>query len=220
MTKDDSKPNKRKAGRPPGSKNKTAPSNKVLNQIKRNNVLVPTDFVSREEGEPELEYKRLIDFCMVPELERTPKLLGKRWNLSENQVSNRMVRFTRRAQPWKNHLDTLVTKACVESYIDQGISLAEEHTKMWNDVREVGKRVINRLLSDPNFLLTVSPKEALAFLDASFKADRLLAGESTSNVSMNAMLLDTTSLSLQEKKDLHALILKSQATSTEPTSNS
>jgi len=204
---------KKKAGRPKGSKNKSTPSTKILNQIKRNNVLTPSDFIGREEGESELEYKRLIDFCLVPDIERNSKYLGKRWNLSESQVNNRLPRFNRRAQPWKEHLDSLVTKACVESYIEQGISLAEEHTRMWNDVREVGKRVIHRLLSDPNFLDTVSPKEALAFLDASFKADRLLAGESTSNVSMNAMLLDTTKLSLQEKKDLHALILKTQSMS-------
>lgn len=177
----------------------------------------PSDLVPRLEGEQESEYRRILDFCLVPHDKRTSEHLGLRWSISQSAVKKCIKKYTIRANPWDMYMQGKTTQATLEAYASEGVSLAQQHTQMWGKVKEIGMKAMDKILNDPNGLDLISPKDALAFVDAAFKADRLLAGESTENLAVNhAMVMDTSTLTLEEKKQLRLLLLKTTTTATSP----
>jgi hypothetical protein len=77
---------------------------------------------------------------------------------------------------------------------------------MWAKVRGVGEAALDRLLEDGGESL--SPRDALAFLEAAFKAERLIHGAATEHIAVAVRALDTSGLSTEELRTLRALLAK------------
>ena len=180
------------------NKNKAAPNKKILEEP------TPESLVPRLVGDLNKNYVRLIDFAVTPIDLRSPKYLANKWGIRPHAASRLIAKFIPRVEPWDMHLAALQTKAAMNSYTQQGISLAQEHTEMWNMVREVGKRAVKKLLEDPNAEL--SNKEALMYLNSAFTADRLMTGEATEIVGVKPLPINMDKLTLEQKKQLRFLL--------------
>lgn len=171
--------------------------------------LAPGDLIRRQPEDSDLDYARLLEYAGLPGSQRDPAALGARWGMTRGSVIGQIRGWALRVEPWDLHLQRQVTAAMVTAVEETTRELAAEHARIWADVRAVGRRVLDRLLESDGEDL--SPSQALAFLDTSFKAERLIAGESTAHVGVAIRALDLGALSLGEQRQLRELLAKAGA---------
>ena len=167
--------------------------------------------VAREARDTPQSYTRLLEYASLNPEERMPTALAKRWGITYQSVFDTLkkYKFKERVKPWDAHMATTVTTAMVESVHEHTRELVAEHVRIWADVRGIGRKALDRLLENDGEDL--SPTQALAFLEAAFKAERLLQGAATEHVAVVARGLDTSALDIDEMRELKRLLNKAGA---------
>ena len=170
--------------------------------------MTPRDLILPLPRESAAGYDRLILWAGLPSDQRRPDVACTRWGITPERLryTMRTYRWEERVVPWDDYLARLVTSTMVDSLEQTTRDLAREHVELWAKVRQVGTMALDRLLEDQGESLT--PTQALAFLEAAFKGERLIHGAATEHVSVAVRALDTSGLSTDELRQLRTLLAK------------
>lgn len=170
--------------------------------------MTPRDLIPPLPRESTASHARLLTWAGLPSDERRPSVACLRWGITMERLRYVMntYRWEERVVPWDDYLARLVTSTMVDSLEQTTRDLAREHVELWAKVRRVGTMALDRLLEDKGESL--SPSQALAFLEAAFKGERLIHGAATEHVSVAVRALDTSGLSTDELRQLRALLAK------------
>ena len=173
-----------------------------------NPTLTPRDLIPPLPRETTAGHDRLLLWAGLPSDQRRPDVACARWDITTVQLRRTMsaYRWEERVRPWDDYLARLVTSTMVDSLEQTTRDLAREHVELWAKVRQVGTMALDRLLLDRGESLT--PTQALAFLETAFKGERLIHGAATEHVAVAVRALDTTGLSVDELRTLRALLAK------------
>jgi hypothetical protein len=171
-------------------------------------TMTPRDFILQQSRESDISYSRLLAWAASSAEERRPSAVAAREGVQESHVRDAMRRhrWAERVAPWDDYLTRLVTQTMTTALDETTRDLAKRHVDMWARVREVGEMALARLLDDRGESLT--PSQALAFLDAAFKGERLIHGAATEHVAVAVRALDMSGLSTDELRQLRALLAK------------
>ena len=174
-------------------------------------MTAPHALIPRLETDTSLAYSRLLDYASRDAGERKYAALARAWRVSVQTATTTVQRyqFAERVRAWDAHLAAATTEAMTKAVDEETRDLVRKHVQMWADVRNVGRKALDRILLNNGEDL--SPTQALAFLDAAFKAERLLQGAATEHVAVVAKGLDTSALSMDELRTLRALLAKAGA---------
>lgn len=170
--------------------------------------MTPRDLIPPLPRETKANHDRLLTWAGLPGDERRPDVACLRWGVTGVRLRYIMstYRWEERVVPWDDYLARLVTSTMVDSLEQTTRDLAREHVELWAKVRRVGTMALDRLLEDQGESLT--PSQALQFLEAAFKGERLIHGAATEHVSVAVRALDTSGLSTDELRQLRALLAK------------
>jgi len=170
--------------------------------------MTPRDLIPMLPRETVASHDRLILWAGLPSDQRRPDVACARWGITTERLryTMRAFRWEERVVPWDDYLARLVTSTMVDSLEQTTRDLAREHVELWAKVRQVGTMALDRLLEDQGESLT--PTQALAFLEAAFKGERLIHGAATEHVAVAVRALDTSGLSTDELRQLRALLAK------------
>lgn len=166
------------------------------------------ELLPRRDTDTDLSYERLCDYSQVHPSERKVKHLAKRWGVKYGAAHLAIQRgdFRQRVLAYDDAMAEATTTAMRESVHEHTRDLVKTHVEMWADVRDIGRKALDRILENDGEDL--SPTQALAFLEAAFKAERLLQGAATEHVAVAVRALDTSSLSMEELREMSRLLHK------------
>lgn len=175
------------------------------------NSLSPNTVIPRQDSDTDIAYRRLLQYATWQPDDRAFASAARKWGIEVSSAATMIKRydFRERVRAWDAHLAAATTEAMTKAVDEETRDLVRKHVQMWADVRNVGRKALDRILLNNGEDL--SPTQALAFLDAAFKAERLLQGAATEHVAVVAKGLDTSALSMDELRTLRALLAKAGA---------
>ncbi len=171
-------------------------------------TMTPRDLIPQLPRETPAMYERLLAWALLHEDERRTSVACRRFGITETSLRQSLKAgdWSTRVRPWDEYLARLVTSTMVDALEETTRDLARRHTEMWAKVRGVGEAALERLLESEGEGL--SPRDALAFLEAAFKGERLIHGAATEHVAVAVRALDTSSLTTDELRTLRALLAR------------